>query len=584
MTLDSRKAERLWQFLKPYWHLELVAFLTLVVLSALGLALPAAIQYMIDTLIPSLIAQGSARDLTPVYLFSAFLLGVYLAYVGFAWLRDYIGSRLGTSIIRNLRSQLFGHLQRLSSRFYQARQTGEILSRMMSDASQIENLLTETLLLFVMDVLMLLAILIYLLRTNWALTLVAIIPVPLTVLVTQYYGRRVQGFATRMQEKTAAVSARIQESLLGMRTTHAFGQEGREQERMNGVLDDLSRVTIKASVVSSLAVNLVQFVNMVGPIIVLGWGVYLVAVGGMKLGELMAFYILMAFLYSPVQSLARAKVQFHTAMASVDRIFEYLDIQPDIVEPADPIELKQARGQITFHHVVFGYPQSQFTLRDLSLEVPSREKVALVGPSGSGKTTIVNLVLRFLDPDAGTILLDGVDIRRLSFATLRRQIAIVEQDPVLFKATIAENIAYGRPNATHAEIEAAARAANIHDFIQSLPNRYEAEVGERGMSFSGGERQRLCLARALICNPSVLILDEATSALDSNSELLIQQSLSRILVDKTAIIIAHRLSTVKHVDRIIAIDNGTILDHGTHEELTARCSLYRELAQKQLLL
>jgi ABC-type multidrug transport system fused ATPase/permease subunit len=584
MTLDSHKVKRLWRFLKPYWHLEVLAFLTLVALSALGLALPAAIQYMIDTLIPSLMAQGLEKDFAPIYLFALFLLGIYLAYVVFAWLRDYFGARLGTSIVRDLRSHLFGHLERLSSRFYQERQTGEILSRMMSDASRIENLLTETLLMFAMDILVLIAILGYLLETNWTLTLVAIIPVPLTILTTHYYGRRMHGYAATLQEKTGALSARIHESLMAMRTIRAFGQEKREQTRMDSTLENLSQVTIKASVVSSLAVNLVQFINMVGPVIVLGWGVYLVAAGEMKLGALIAFYMLMAFLYSPIQSLARAKVQFHTAMASVDRIFEYLDVPPDVVESAHPVELHEARGEIMLRDVSFAYPHSPFALRNVSLLIRPHEKVAIVGPSGSGKTTIINLILRFLDPDAGTLLLDGIDIRQLSFATLRRQIAIVEQDPTLFKATVSENIGYGRPEATPAEIQEAARAANIHDFIMTLPKQYDAEVGERGVTISGGERQRLCLARAILCNPAVLILDEATSALDANSEQLIQQSLNRILVDKTAIIIAHRLATVKHTDRIIAIDDGRILDQGTHEELSSRCALYRELAQKQLLL
>ncbi len=303
----------------------------------------------------------------------------------------------------------------------------------------------------------------------------------------------------------------------------------------------------------------------------------------MKLGQLIAFYILLTYLYSPVRGLAETHIQVQSAMASADRIFEYLDISPEITETKNPITLKSVQGMIKFDKVGFSYGTNGFALNDLTMTVREREKIALVGPSGSGKTTIINLIMRFFDPRSGLITLEGVNLKEISLSSLRRHVALVEQDPLVFRMTVRETIAYGCPDATDDTIISSAKTANIHDFIMSLPNGYQTEIGERGVTISGGERQRLCLARAILMNPSVLILDEATSALDANSEQLIQHSLSKILVDKTAIIIAHRLATIQHVDRIIVLDKGQVIDQGTHSELVGRCSLYKELAQNQML-
>jgi subfamily B ATP-binding cassette protein MsbA len=386
-----------------------------------------------------------------------------------------------------------------------------------------------------------------------------------------------------VQQKMAELSAKLQEALLGIKTIKTFGQEESEARRVDGILRQINPLLVKASVTSSLGVNLAQFINMTGPIVVLAWGVFLVATGDMKLGQLIAFYILLTYLYSPVRGLAETHIQVRSAMASADRIFEYLDIQPEIVESASPVTLERSDGELSLQGVSFSYVSEGFKIENLSLTVKPREKIALVGPSGSGKTTIINLLMRFFDPQQGTVRVDGVDLKDVSLKSLRSHIALVEQDPLLFDMSVRDNIAYGHPDATEAEVAAAAKAANIHEFVMGLTEGYQTRVGERGVTLSGGERQRLCLARAIVKNPAVLILDEATSALDSNSERLIQQSLKEILARKTAIIIAHRLATVQHVDRIVAIDSGRIIDEGTHDELTGRCSLYLELAQNQML-
>ena len=270
-------------------------------------------------------------------------------------------------------------------------------------------------------------------------------------------------------------------------------------------------------------------------------------------------------------------------MASVYRIFEYLDLPPAIKEDPHPVVLPRVKGAVSLKNVGFSYGGSGFRLEGLNLDIKPHEKVAIVGPSGSGKTTLINLIMRFFDPDSGAILIDGVDLRQLASKTLRENVALVDQEPLLFKSTIFENIAYADPGATMDDVVTAAKIANIHDFIETQDNGYQTEVGERGVTLSGGEKQRMCLARAILKNPPILILDEATSSLDSNSEQLIQEALQRVLVDKTAIIIAHRLSTVQHVGRIITLDGGRIVAEGTHRELLDKSPLYRELASKQLM-
>jgi ABC-type multidrug transport system fused ATPase/permease subunit len=583
MSPSTVKAKRLWAFLKPYWKLELLTFLVMVFLSGLVLALPIAVQYLIDDLIPNLsVAAVGGTDLQPIIVFACLLIGIYLAQVGFSWARDYLVGYLAAHIIADIRSVLFLHLETLSLKFFQKRQIGEIMARLLNDVNRIQELLTSTLLMFLNNVLLLIAILVYLLNVNWQLTLIAIVPVPLTIFFTSRIGGRLHDLSRRMQEANAAISAKVQETLSAIKVVKAFGKEQGERRSFDVVLSGLTHVLVRFSVVRSLSLNLVNFINMIGPIVVLSVGAYLVAIGTMKLGELIAFYVLLAYLYSPVQGLAYTRIEVSSAMASVDRIFEYLDIPPEVKEDPEPTVISRARGAIELREVAFGYDDNAFRLDNFNLQIHAKETLAIVGPSGSGKTTLISLIMRFFDPERGTITIDGVDLRKLSLTSLRDNIALVDQDPLLFNASIADNIAYSNPDADREQIIRAAKIANIHDFISSLPDGYNSGVGERGVTMSGGERQRICLARAILKDPPILILDEATSALDSISEQLIQDALDKILADKTAIIIAHRLSTVQRADRIIALKDGKIMDQGTHQELLEKSALYQELAQKQL--
>ncbi len=583
MTLTTHKYKRLWGFLRPYWHLEVITFLVMIVISALILALPLAVQYMIDVLIPSLIASSKGTiDFKPVINFGLFLVGIYFLNVLFSWLRDYLAGKIGANIIADIRLMLFERLENSSLRFFQTHEVGEIMSRLLNDVARIQNLLTSTLLMFLTNILMLAVMLIYLFSVNWLLTLVALVPVPMTIILSRRFGRLLNQITRRLQETIAKFSARLQEAFLFIRTTKAFNQEQREVKKARSLLQELTGLYIKNSVTSSLAMNFVYFVNMLGPVVVLSWGTYLVASGAFKLGELIAFYLLLTYLYSPIRDLASVNIEVQSAMASVDRIFEYLDLPPAVVEVPNTTIPSHIEGEITLDNVFFRYKDNSFGIRNLSLHIAPRENIAIVGPSGSGKTTLVNLIMRFFDPQSGTISLDGHDLRQLSLKFLRECIGLVDQDPMLFKASLRENIAYSKPDATMEEITQAARIANIHDFIEQLPQKYDSEVGERGVTLSGGEKQRICLARAVLKDPRILILDEATSALDSNSEQLIQESLKKILTDKTAIIIAHRFSTIQHAHRIIVLDTGTITAQGSHQELMETSPLYRDLAQKQL--
>jgi subfamily B ATP-binding cassette protein MsbA len=585
MNPDIKIVKRLWHYLKPYWRMELIALFVMMALSCLALALPHAIRYMIDDLIPSLMEQGDTDGfLMPVVLFGLFLVGIYLLNVLFSWYRDYLAARIGANIIADIRLELFDHLERVSLRFFQKKQVGEIMSRLLSDVQRIQDLLTSNVLSLLNSIFLLLAIFVYLLNISWILTIIALVPVPLTIILSNRFGRKLHVISRKVQETIARLSARVQEAFLSTRTIRSFGQEAYESKRVDGVLDVLKGHYIKNAVTNSLAHNLVQFVNMIGPIVILAWGTYLVASGHFKLGTLIAFYILLSYLYSPIQDIASLNVQVQGSMASVKRIFEYLDIPTAVVEDPNPQVLSGVEGAISFRDISFSYDDTGFRMENLSLDIKPCEKVAIVGPSGSGKTTIINLIMRFFDAQSGIIEIDGVDICRLSLNSLRGNIGLVDQEPLLFKASIYDNIAYADPAAKLDDVIAAAKIANIHDFISGLSEGYQNEIGERGVTLSGGEKQRMCLARAILKDPPILILDEATSSLDSNSEQLIQEALSRVLVNKTAIIIAHRLSTVQHADRIITMDNGRIVAEGTHDELLESSPLYRQLASKQLMI
>lgn len=561
-----------------------MAFLATAATAVLQLALPAALQYLIDSGIPEMITRrGQPGYWHNAVYFCLVVVGVYVVVFFLSWLRDYLGARVGGSIIADIRSELFLHLERLSLKFHQEHQVGEIMSRAMSDVSRMQEVFTSILIGALANLMFLIAILVYLFATNWFLTLLALVPIPLTWYLTSRFGRFMNRVSRQHQETTAELSARMQESLVGVKTIKAFGREVAELLRIESVLERLKAVIIRFSVTQSVSRTSVMILSFMGVIVVLSVGSYLIVIEQLTTGKLFAFFLVMAWMNNLVQGLASARVELQAIMASVDRVFAYLDVPVDIVDAASAVTLQAVRGEVRFDNVGFSYDEKGFKVERLNLTIAPREKIAIVGPSGGGKSTIVNLIMRFYDPHQGSVLLDGVDLRRLSLKSLRDHVALVDQEPLLFNGTIHENIAYGLTEATREQVVAAAKVANVHEFISSLPAGYETLVGERGVTLSGGEKQRLCLARAVIKDPAVLILDEATSALDSISERLIQDALEKVVVDKTAIIIAHRLATVQKADRILTLKDGRIIDEGTHSELLQRSPIYRELAEKQFV-
>ncbi len=561
-----------------------MAFLATAATAVLQLALPAALQYLIDSGIPEMITRrGQPGYWHNAVYFCLVVVGVYVVVFFLSWLRDYLGARVGGSIIADIRSELFLHLERLSLKFHQEHQVGEIMSRAMSDVSRMQEVFTSILIGALANLMFLIAILVYLFATNWFLTLLALVPIPLTWYLTSRFGRFMNRVSRQHQETTAELSARMQESLVGVKTIKAFGREVAELLRIESVLERLKAVIIRFSVTQSVSRTSVMILSFMGVIVVLSVGSYLIVIEQLTTGKLFAFFLVMAWMNNLVQGLASARVELQAIMASVDRVFAYLDVPVDIVDAASAVTLQAVRGEVRFDNVGFSYDEKGFKVERLNLTIAPREKIAIVGPSGGGKSTIVNLIMRFYDPHQGSVLLDGVDLRRLSLKSLRDHVALVDQEPLLFNGTIRENIAYGLTEATREQVVAAAKVANVHEFISSLPAGYETLVGERGVTLSGGEKQRLCLARAVIKDPAVLILDEATSALDSISERLIQDALEKVVVDKTAIIIAHRLATVQKADRILTLKDGRIIDEGTHSELLQRSPIYRELAEKQFV-
>ncbi|MEE8577764.1 MAG: ABC transporter ATP-binding protein, partial [candidate division Zixibacteria bacterium] len=410
MSVNKIVIKRLWRYLKPYWHLQAATFVVMMCMAGLALAIPASVKYMIDDLIPGMVATAETGiDWKPAVWFGALLLSIYLARVIVSLVQDYLATRIGASILCDIRSELFGHLETVSLWFYQKHQVGEITSRILSDVSRVQNLLAVTFLMFLQNVIMLVGILVFLLWVDWKMTVVAIVPGPLTITLSHFFGVKVHVIARRMQETIARLHGRIQEAFTGIRTIRAFGQEKAERDKLDGVMSDLKGLYIKNTIVTSLAHSLVHFVNMLGPVVVLAWGTYLIAGGTMKLGELMAFYMLLTYLYEPVQSLASINVDVQAYMASVKRVFEFLDLPPAVEEATDPVILKDVRGAIHLDHVNFQYNETGFGIHDVSLEIRQGETIAVVGPSGAGKTTLINLIMRFFDPDSGRITLDGLD-------------------------------------------------------------------------------------------------------------------------------------------------------------------------------
>jgi ATP-binding cassette subfamily B protein len=548
--------------------------------AALGVLPPLAVRGILDQAIPQ-------RDLRLLGLLVGAIIGLNILSGLIGVLQNLVNARVGERIIFDLRNQLFQHLQQMSLPFYTTTRAGEIVSRINNDVAAVQGTATATLIAIVSNVLTVIATVVVIFAMNWRLALLAIVIVPGLYLPTRVVGKFRRRLAQQSQETQADLLAFLQERLNigGMLLTKTFGQARADAE----VFQKLSRRVMELNIRQALAgrwlfMSLSVF-SVAGPAMIYAYGGYEAIQQQLTVGSIIAFVAYLTNLYRPLANLANVYVDVQASLAVFERIFQFLDLEPEVQDRPHAIALPSVQGQIRFEKVGFTYPQASeaghFALRDITFTIQPGERVALVGPSGAGKTTITYLLPRFLDPTEGCIRLDGHDLRDLTQESLRAHIGMVTQETFLFHATIRDNLLYARPDATEAELIAAAESANIHAFIERLPEGYDTVVGERAFRLSGGERQRLAIARALLKDPRVLILDEATSHLDATSEFLIQQALETLLRGRASLIIAHRLSTILDADTILVLNRGRLIEAGRHDELLARGGLYATLYQQQ---
>ncbi len=574
---DGRILLRLLGFVLPYWPWMLGALVLMIGNAALTLSAPLLVRRAIDVHIAGGDLPGLWRT---VWLMAALLVGVLVTTIG----QDYILSWTGLSVLRDLRQRMVAHLQALGLPYHDRHLVGVSLSRVISDVAVIHQLITEGLVAVIGDVLVLGGIIVTMLLISPRLALLTFTVLPLMVGATALFTRYAQRAYRETRTRIAAVIGDLAESLVGMRVIQAFAQEMTSFERFEQLNRANRDANIQAMTLSMLFLPTVEVLSMLATGIVLWFGGTWAAQGSVSLGVVVAFIAYVGRFFQPIQDLSQLYTTLQSAMAGGERVLALLDLAPQVQDAPDAVDLPPVRGHVKLNDVHFAYRDGEEVLHGVSLDIAPGEVVALVGPTGAGKTSIANLIARFYDVTEGAVLVDGFDVRHVTQRSLRRQMGLVAQDPFLFPGTVADNIRFGRPEATDAEVEAAARLTHAHDFIAALPRGYETPVQEGGVNFSLGQRQLICIARALLADPRILILDEATASVDTLTEALIQDALARLLQGRTTFIIAHRLSTVQHADRIYVLDGGRIVEQGTHAELLAREGLYAALYRRQMAL
>jgi ATP-binding cassette subfamily B protein len=574
-----RSFKFVFQFTGKYAGVLALTIMSMLLLVGVQLIAPWIVREMVSTITKPGVDPADLAQITRLALFA---LGLYLLRAVLQFVRSYMAHVAGWSVVADVRAAVYEHLQRLSLRFYENKQTGQLMSRVVNDTDLIESLIAHAIPDLAANSLMLVGVIAVLSGINWQLTLLSMVPVPLIILGMQGYSKYVRpAFRTR-QSELGKLSATLNDNLSGVREIKAFAREESEAFRVLNHIILYRDSNLRALRLMATFHPFVTFSSSLGTIILIYFGGRFVLGQTLDIADLVAFFLYLELLYQPVRELSGVWENVQQALAGAERVAELLDEAPDIIEKPDAIALEgRARGAIEFRDVSFYYSVGDTILKNVNLKIAPGTVVALVGPTGVGKTTLANLIPRFYDVCDGSITLDGRDIRDLTLKSIRQQISIVLQDIFLFHGTARENILFGRKDATEEEMIQASRIANAHDFISRLPDGYDTLLGERGVRLSGGQKQRMAIARAVLKDTPILILDEATSSVDTETELLIQQALEKLMVGKTVVVIAHRLSTIRSADLIVVLQDNGIVEQGTHEELIALDGLYKRLNDVQ---
>lgn len=565
---------RILSYIKPYMHRLLFAMVCTIMAAAGNLYIPWIIKDMIDEVLAD-------KNGTMLNWIAASIIAIFIVRGLFWYGQNYLMSYVGQSVIIDIRAAVFKKLQRLSVSFYDKNKTGTIMSYVTNDVNALQSAMVENTIEMITEGFILIGSVVAMIYLDWRLTLFTVCTFPVVLWFMEFFGKKIRKTGGRIQECTADITSVLQESVASARVIKSFVREDYEVDRFDVENKANFRANMKNAQLMATLTPFVELVAAIGVTMIIWYGGNNVINGTITAGSLVAFLTYAVNISNPIKRLTRVIGNIQKALAAAQRVFMIIDMPEEIAESRDAKQLPEVSGKVEFQNVSFAYNDKGNVITDLSFSVKPGEVIAIVGPSGAGKSTIANLLPRFYDVNKGDIKIDGHSVREVTLDSLREQVGIVPQETMLFNGSVYNNILYGRLDATKEEIEAAAKAANAHDFIMQLTDGYETKLGDRGVNLSGGQRQRIAIARAILKNPRILILDEATSALDTESERVVQEALDRLMVGRTSFVIAHRLSTVKNADKILVLEKGNLVESGTHDELLALDGLYAHLYKIQ---